>query len=78
MRSIKVILELNVIIYVVIIVRIFLFFRDQGIYGRPIFNASEAIIVYVALHLVQILDLDEHNQLFTVSMSNDFVSDKNE
>ena len=48
--------------------------REQGIYGRPIRNASTAIKVEVALHLVQILDLDEHNQVLTVSMSNDFVS----
>ena len=48
----------------------------MGTHGRPVKNYTAPIEIAVALHLVQILDLDEQNQVLTTSMRSHFVSQK--
>lgn len=49
-------------------------YKEAGIVGRPVLNSSEAIIVGYGLALIQILNLDEKNQVLTISAWNRFVS----
>ena len=49
-------------------------YKEAGIVGRPVLNSSDAIIVDYGLALVQILNLDEKNQVLTISAWNRFVS----
>nr|QQY02548.1 nicotinic acetylcholine receptor alpha subunit-4 [Cryptocotyle lingua] len=43
-------------------------YEDAGITGRPVINTEEVVKINMSLSLVQILDLDEKNQILTISV----------
>lgn len=49
-------------------------YKQAGVVGRPVHNSTEVITVQFGLALIQILDLDEKNQVLTISAWNRFVS----
>jgi hypothetical protein len=49
-------------------------YAKVGTYGRPLDNSSQPLTVDAGVHLIHILDLDEHNQVITTSISLEFVS----
>lgn len=49
-------------------------YKQAGVIGRPVKNTSEAILVHFGLALIQILNLDEKNQVLTISTWSRYVS----
>lgn len=49
-------------------------YKQAGVVGRPVHNTSEAIVVEFGLALIQILNLDEKNQVLTISTWSRYVS----
>lgn len=43
-------------------------YENAGITGRPVKNTNEKVLVEMSLSLIQILDLDEKNQVLTISV----------
>ncbi|KAG5443677.1 Neuronal acetylcholine receptor subunit alpha-4 [Clonorchis sinensis] len=43
-------------------------YEDAGITGRPVINTEEVVKINMSLSLIQILDLDEKNQVLTISV----------
>ncbi|THD23317.1 Neuronal acetylcholine receptor subunit alpha-7 [Fasciola hepatica] len=43
-------------------------YENAGITGRPVKNTNEKVLVQMSLSLIQILDLDEKNQVLTISV----------
>ncbi|ELU16436.1 hypothetical protein CAPTEDRAFT_53229, partial [Capitella teleta] len=44
-------------------------YSEAGTYGRPLENSSQPLQVDAGVHLIHILDMDEHNQVITTSLS---------
>ena len=49
-------------------------YRQAGVIGRPVRNASDSILVSFGLALIQILNVDEKNQVLTISTWSRYVS----
>lgn len=49
-------------------------YRQAGVIGRPVRNATDSILVSFGLALIQILNVDEKNQVLTISTWSRYVS----
>ena len=49
-------------------------YSKAGTDGRPLENSSLPMHVGAGVHLVHILDMDEHNQVITTSLGLEYVS----
>ena len=51
-------------------------YKEKGTYGRPVLDPAVHIRINISVHLMQIINLDEQDQVLTATMESDYVSNR--